>query len=83
MANILPVCLKSHRAMAQAVSRKPFSIEEGVQSQASPCGVCGEESGTGAGFPPSIYVLPCHHYSIGAPYLSFRHMTPTLHDLSQ
>jgi hypothetical protein len=36
--------------MAEAASRRPLTAEAGVQSQASPCGICGGESGNAIGF---------------------------------
>jgi hypothetical protein len=41
------------RAMAQAVSRRPLTAEARVRSRVSPCGICGDQSGTGTGFPLS------------------------------
>ena len=38
--------------MAQAVSRRPFSAEAVIQSQASPCVFCGVRCDTGTGFSP-------------------------------
>jgi hypothetical protein len=63
------------RTMAQIVSRQPFTVEARVQSQTSPCEICGEESGTGASFSSSISVLSArfHRCSI--------RVTPTLHKL--
>jgi hypothetical protein len=56
-------------AMAQAVSRRPPTAEARVRSRVSPCGICGEQSGTGTGFSPSSSVLPRHFNSTGAPLL--------------
>jgi hypothetical protein len=57
------------RAMVQAVSRRPLTAEARVRSRASPCGICGGQSGTGTGFSPSTSVLPCQFHSTGAPLL--------------
>jgi hypothetical protein len=45
------------RAMAQVVSRRPLTAE------ASPCGICGGQSVTGAGFSPSSSVFRCQYHS--------------------
>jgi hypothetical protein len=57
--------------MALAVSRRPITAEAWIQARVKPCGICGEEGGTGIGFsssssvssvydiPPSLYNL-CH-----------------------
>jgi hypothetical protein len=58
------------RAMAQAVSRWPLTAEAQVRSRVDPCGICGGQIGTGAGFSPSSSVFPCQYHSAIAPYSS-------------
>jgi hypothetical protein len=55
------------RAMAQAVSRRPFTAKARVRSRVGPCGICGGQNGTGTGFSPHISVFPCQFHSTGAP----------------
>jgi hypothetical protein len=49
--------------MAQVVSRRPFTVEARVHARINPCGICGEQNGTGTGFSPSSSVLPCQYHS--------------------
>jgi hypothetical protein len=53
--------------VAQAVSRRPLTADTQVRSRVSPCGICGGQSDTGTGFPPSTSVFPCHFHSTCAP----------------
>ena len=46
------------RAVAQAISRRPLPAEAWVQFQASPCGICGGQSGIGTGFLSSVSGFP-------------------------
>jgi hypothetical protein len=55
------------RAMPQAVSRRPVSAEARVRSRVIPCGICGGQSSTETGFPPSTSGFPCEFHSTGAP----------------
>jgi hypothetical protein len=52
--------------MAQAVGRWPLTAEARVD----PCGICGGQSGTGAGLSPSCSVFPCQYHPTIAPYSS-------------
>jgi hypothetical protein len=52
--------------MAQTVSRRPGTSEARVRFRFSPCGICGEQSGTETGFFLSTSVLPCQFHSTGA-----------------
>jgi hypothetical protein len=54
--------MRTRPFMAQVVNRQPFTVEARVQSQASPCGICGEDSGTGASFSSSISILPARSH---------------------
>jgi hypothetical protein len=57
------------RTMDQAVCRLPPTAEARDRSRASPCGICGGQSGTGIGFSRSISVFPCQFHSTGAQLL--------------
>jgi hypothetical protein len=69
------------RAMVQAVSRRPLTAEAWVRYRASPCGICGGQSGTGTGSPPppSTSVFPCQFHSTGAPLHGKRKNTNHVH----
>ena len=56
--------------MAQMVSRQLLTLVAKVQTQISPCDICGGLSCTGTVFSPSTLVFPCHHDSTCAPYSS-------------
>jgi len=45
-------------ALAQAVSHRPLTTEAQVQSEATPCGVCGRQSNNKTGFSPSTLAFP-------------------------
>jgi hypothetical protein len=59
------ICLTlcSGRAMAQAVSCRPLTVEAQVHVQINPCGICGGQSGTGTGFSLSSLVFPIIYHS--------------------
>jgi hypothetical protein len=44
-------------ATVQAVSHWPLTAETRVRIRVSPCGICGAESRTGTGSPPSFFRL--------------------------
>ena len=50
------------RVMTQTVSHQSLATDFQVQSQASPCGICGGQSGIGTGFYSGTLVLPCQNY---------------------
>jgi hypothetical protein len=57
------------RAMAQAVSRWPLTVEARVRARVNPCGICGGQSGTGQVF-SEYFGFPCKYHSAIAPYAS-------------
>lgn len=73
------VHFKNH-AMAAVFSHQPPTLEAQVQSQTSPCGILGAQSGSGTGLSLTTLVLPCQRHSIGAPN-SFTNFSLTLHNL--
>jgi hypothetical protein len=48
-------------AQAPGAVRRPLTAEPRFQSKASPCGICGGQSGTETDFIPSISVFSCHN----------------------
>jgi hypothetical protein len=56
--------------MDQAVSLWSLSAEPRVRARVDPGGICGGQSGTGAGFSPNSSVFPCQYYFTIAPYSS-------------
>ena len=65
--------------MDQAVSRRTLTAEARARSRVTPCGIFGEQSGTGTGFSPSTSVFPCKYHSTGAPLQVKRKKTNHLH----
>ena len=57
-------------ALPQAVSRQCLTEDVSVQSVASPCEICGGQSGIATGFSPSAPVFSCQYHAINAPYSS-------------
>jgi hypothetical protein len=55
--------------MAQAVSRRPPTVEARVRSRVGPCGICGGQRCTGTGFSLSTSVFPFQFHFTGAPLL--------------
>jgi uncharacterized protein (UPF0335 family) len=45
------------RAMAQVVSRRPLTAKARVRARVNPCGICGGQNGSGAGFSPSSSIF--------------------------
>jgi hypothetical protein len=52
--------------MAEAVSRRPLTVEARVRSRVSSCAICGRQNDTGTGFSPSTSVFPCKFHSTGS-----------------
>ena len=63
-----------YRAMAQSVSRRHITAEVRVRSQASPCGICGGQSGRTGSLPPrpDYFDFSCQCHSSN-PY-TFSHL---------
>ena len=77
---------KTHgRAMTKAVSHRPLTMKYRVRSRVSPRGICGGQSGTGTGVPPSTSVFLCQFHSTGAPlkWKSRKNLIKGLHNKPQ
>jgi hypothetical protein len=59
------ICIKykDDPDMAQEVRCRPLTLETLLRAWGSPCGICGEQSGTGMGFSPNLFGLPCSYHS--------------------
>jgi len=55
-----------------------ISMECRVQSQASPCGICGGESHAVTSFAPRIVVLSCQHHFKDVSYSHVIQLPPML-----
>ena len=55
---IYAVYCASHTKHIKAVNHRPLTAETRVQSQTSPCEICGERSGAGTGFCQNFSLLP-------------------------
>ena len=64
----LPSCIESKHAIAEDISRRVPTAEVWIQSQCSPCGICGERRGAGAGFTPVHQFSPVIYNFIKAPH---------------
>jgi hypothetical protein len=56
-------CMVGDRAMVQADSRRPLTVDSGVRTRVNPCKIRGEQSSTGTGYSPSNSVFPCQYNS--------------------
>jgi len=67
-------------ALAQVVSHHSLTAEA-HNSQASLCGICGGQSGTGTGFSLGTVVFPCHYHPVSTPY-SLNNLSLMLYNLT-
>jgi hypothetical protein len=59
------------RDMVRTVSRQPLAVvQDRFQCQVSSWVICGGQSDSGTGFPPSTPIFPCQYHSASAPYTS-------------
>ena len=64
--------------MAQAVSRRPPTVEARVRSRVGPCGICGGQRCTGTGFSQSTSVFPFQFHFKKQDRLSLHHKGCTI-----
>ena len=57
----------------QVVGCQSLTADAYVRSQASLCGICGGQNGTGTGFSLSTVVFPSHYHSISTTYSHILH----------
>lgn len=69
------------RAMTQAVINQHLTTDAWVESQASPCGICGGQNDIETGFSPDTSVVPCQILCTTESN-SFIHLSLTLCTLS-
>jgi hypothetical protein len=57
--------------MAQVASCRPLTTGTWVRAWASPCGICGGQSGNGTGFSLSFLVFPINIMTLWLPTLTY------------
>jgi len=62
--------------LMRAVGRL-LTAEARLQSEVSPCEICGGQSDSGTGSSGSTSVFPCRYHSTNAPYSSSPHVSLT------
>jgi hypothetical protein len=62
LSKLLEVVVLSGHAVAQVVSCLLPTMAARVLAQVRTCGICGRQSGTGAGFPPEYFGFPCQAF---------------------
>jgi len=64
--------------MGRANSHRPLNYEGRIRFQVIPCGICGGKIGTGTGFYPEYFGIPCKYHFTNASYSFFRRSYKTL-----
>jgi hypothetical protein len=67
--------------IAQAVTRLPVIAEARVRARVRPYGICGGQTGTGAGFFSEFFGFPCQYHSTMALHAHISHGGRTINPL--
>ena len=70
------------RTVSHAIGCRPLTEEAPVQSDTSPCGICGRQRGIRTCFFMTPSVFPCQYHSSTSPYPYFMHVPSKICDNS-